>query len=76
MYHPKTCNVDSEKTARHKPCNGVFAIREPTCISPTRRTKIDKLERMRSKARKPQIPIGNHDQKTGRQVSRARYRPI
>lgn len=51
------------KTDR-KVANGDVVVREPTCIWPTRRINIVKLERNKRIARKPHDPKGNHDHKT------------
>ena len=63
-YHPNIRNVESEKTARNTDWNGVLVVRSPTCISPTRSINMTRLQILRSTARIPQGPNGNHDQKT------------
>lgn len=70
-YHPNICSVEREKTARQTDCNGVLVVRSPTCISPTRSTNITRLQMLRSNARIPQMPNGNHDQKTARNRARS-----
>lgn len=62
-YHPRVCRTCSGNTFR-KAVRGEAVVRGPTCICATRIKKTANVEMNKRRARRPQTPRGNHDQRT------------